>query len=485
MRIISLILIWTLANAASAANYFIDNNNGSDANSGLGTSSPWKKCPGMQGFSGSYTYSPGDIFIFKGGVTWTNPEFPLVVTQNSVTFESTSSWYSGSFFTQPIFDMQDQYLSGSYSVFYVQANSITINGFEIRNQLIPNSTSWNAYGVAAVSGYQGTSGLIVENCWIHNWISGCPTNNVNNTDSDFGGVFSQGSNLQVTGCTIGPGLPPTGLTGNCGCGVGGSCITVVSNIILGCTDMIDSSPTNLSFNTFEFGTNSYDPQHHANCLYVLIGTNQTIWINNNILHDLGSTFQTMLIQPYLGCTNTTFYVYNNVAWNLSSPIDFGNAYVAMPGTNQENFGHVYNNTIVNYGTVAAIIGGGPPLTEIDCENNLWISDSTINAFLTASISGAYAPVGTRIDLYNLQMSNSVATAAGYVAANQYATPNSSASTVGAGTNLISLGVYNIDVKKALRPASLPWDIGAYQFGADIFGPVIFPLGNFGRGSFHQ
>jgi hypothetical protein len=50
--------------------YYIDWNASNDSDNGTSTSTPWKRCPGMPGFSGSYTHANGDIFVFKGGVTW-------------------------------------------------------------------------------------------------------------------------------------------------------------------------------------------------------------------------------------------------------------------------------------------------------------------------------------------------------------------------------------------------------------------------------
>src|SRR5436305_12913902 len=60
-----------LFSTASAATYYIDFADGSDGNSGTSKSSPWQRCPGMNGFNHSYIHTPGDRFIFKGGVTWT------------------------------------------------------------------------------------------------------------------------------------------------------------------------------------------------------------------------------------------------------------------------------------------------------------------------------------------------------------------------------------------------------------------------------
>jgi hypothetical protein len=65
-----------------ATTYYIDYNGGKDSNNGKSPTSPWKLCPGMTGFAGAYSHTPGDSFIFKGGVTWTNICLPLNVSYN-------------------------------------------------------------------------------------------------------------------------------------------------------------------------------------------------------------------------------------------------------------------------------------------------------------------------------------------------------------------------------------------------------------------
>lgn len=75
--LLSLLLCFQLAGAT----YYIDYASGSDANAGTSTGSPWKHCPSMEPFSGSYSHSDGDVFVFKGGVTWPNAALPLYITQ--------------------------------------------------------------------------------------------------------------------------------------------------------------------------------------------------------------------------------------------------------------------------------------------------------------------------------------------------------------------------------------------------------------------
>ncbi len=102
---------------ASAATYYIDYASGNDANNGLTTSTPWKHAPGMVSFTASYSHSAGDIFIFKGGVTWNSSALPLTIgysgtSGNVDTYTTDESWYSGGSWSQPIFDLEKTKMTG-------------------------------------------------------------------------------------------------------------------------------------------------------------------------------------------------------------------------------------------------------------------------------------------------------------------------------------------------------------------------------------
>lgn len=464
-----------------AATYYVDNSAGNDTNNGTSTASPWKLCPGMTGFAGTYSHAPGDIFVFRGGVVWSNSVFPLLVNLgggsvgNNDVYTSYPNWFVGSSWNRPVFDLQDLPLSGGiYSCVYIADNNVTVSDIEIRNLFIPNSTNWNAFGVASIQGYQNTTNLLVQNCYIHDWLPGISTQNVNYSDSDFGGVFSQGLNLEVLQCTIGPGDPPKGMTGNSGCGVSGAATIIQSNTFIGCTDFINGGATNISYNVICNGTNSYDPQNHANAIYHGLASGTRAYIYANKIYNLDTEFQTMLLHPGGGgATNTAYYIYNNVVWNVNSPIDIDQSGITV--ANSATYAHLYNNT-ATCGVGAVNRGQTDYVTEIDCENNNWITSSPLNVFFTSIISTAYAPVVIRIDLDNLQMLNVVATADGYTAANMYAPTSLSGPTVGAGTNLTSLALFNTDINGNPRPATGAWDIGAYQMagtGVAITGsPII-------------
>jgi hypothetical protein len=469
------ISLLTAVHQIHAATYYVDNSTGSDKNNGTSTNSPWKLCPGMVGFAGAYSHTAGDTFVFRGGVVWSNSVFPLSVNLgggslgNNDNYTSSTNWFIGSSWNRPVFDLQDILISGGiHSCVFVTDNNVTVSDIEIRNLYIPNSTSWDAFGVASVQGFQYTSNLLVQNCYIHDWRSGCPTNAVNYTDSDFGGVFSQGSGFAVLQNIIGPGDAPVGLVGNCGCGVSGSATLIESNVFIGCTDFINGGATNISHNIICNGTNSYDPQDHANAIYHGLGSGGRGYIYANIIYNLDTEFQTMLLHPGGGgATNTAYYIYNNVIWNVSSPIDIDQSGISVP--NSATYAYVYNNT-ATCGVGAVNRGQTDYVTEINCENNFWINNGPLNPFMTASITSAYAPVVTRVDLDNLTMIPSLASLAGYTLANVFAPTSKSSPTVGTGANLSSLALFYTDINGNPRPATGNWDVGAYQMTSSVLTP---------------
>src|SRR5579862_4367970 len=93
--------------AGSGRTFYVDFSSGSDSNAGTSQTAPWKRVPGMTGFTGSYTSQPGDTFIFKGGVTWT-ASYPWTFKSGAsgapIIYTTLSSWYNGSAFTRPVFD---------------------------------------------------------------------------------------------------------------------------------------------------------------------------------------------------------------------------------------------------------------------------------------------------------------------------------------------------------------------------------------------
>ncbi len=128
-----------------ANTYFIDYTDGLDANPGTSKTSPWKKCPGMNGFNSAYTHAPGDVFIFKGGVVWPAEALPLIIAASGTagnvdTYTTDHTWEAGSIWSQPTLDGQlggKTMLSSSGASFFkindmrfINAGTVAANGIK-------------------------------------------------------------------------------------------------------------------------------------------------------------------------------------------------------------------------------------------------------------------------------------------------------------------------------------------------------------------
>jgi hypothetical protein len=171
---IALLLIpWS----AFAGTYYIDYLSGSDKNAGISKVAPWKRHPYMQTFTGTYTHAAGDIFIFKGGVTWLytagDPMFPLYVkvggaSGNPDQYTVDTTWYNGSSWSPPIFDGGQQCGGGTttlginsaliYDYAYTPSN-VLINGLQLQNIGDPSDCSGTA-----VQFTSGGSSIEIKNC---------------------------------------------------------------------------------------------------------------------------------------------------------------------------------------------------------------------------------------------------------------------------------------------------------------------------------
>src|SRR5437899_3022893 len=105
--LLTMLSVFVAQTTASAATHYIDFTSGFDSSSGTSKTAPWRLAPGMRGFTGAYTHSSGDVFIFKGGVTWPASVLPLTISSsgspgNVDTYTTDHTWFSGASWSQPI-----------------------------------------------------------------------------------------------------------------------------------------------------------------------------------------------------------------------------------------------------------------------------------------------------------------------------------------------------------------------------------------------
>lgn len=136
MRPAVLVLMIVLPVAMDAATFYVDFAGGADTNSGVAKASPWKHIPGMAGCTGgcaSTVLAGGDTVIFKGGTTWTG-SFPWDVQggqSSAVTYTTDHSWFSGSAYSQPVFNGQKADMAGG--MITSSASYMVINDFSVIN----------------------------------------------------------------------------------------------------------------------------------------------------------------------------------------------------------------------------------------------------------------------------------------------------------------------------------------------------------------
>lgn len=129
------LLLMLLTVPCFATTYYIDYGSGLDSNNGTSRATPWQRSPGMVGFKGQYTHAQGDVFIFKGGVTWPASALPLALVAgggagNPDKYTVDTTWFTGSSYSAPVFDG-----GGTIGnlIFGSALSNITINGLTFQN----------------------------------------------------------------------------------------------------------------------------------------------------------------------------------------------------------------------------------------------------------------------------------------------------------------------------------------------------------------
>jgi len=211
---VTCLLISSSSQIAIAATYYISNS-GSDSNNGTTTTTSWAHSPGMQGCASvcaSYSHSAGDVFVFKGGNTWS-------LGSNQMLLSITHSGASGT---------PDVYMGGQQcgytapSPFYLNdathacngtnapcgsTNSVSCNGGS------PWGTGYPIFTGVNASNVDYAHGIDVPNVQSYITIDGIEILNMGHTlnsspyvDGDgYGIVFEAGgSSIEIKNCYIAP-----------------------------------------------------------------------------------------------------------------------------------------------------------------------------------------------------------------------------------------------------------------------------------------
>jgi hypothetical protein len=453
-----------VTNVAFSATHYIDYVRGSDSNDGTTKSTPWKHCPGMVGFVGTYTHAAGDQFIFKGGVTWPASVLSLKISTggesgNPDYYGVDQTWHTGSSWTRPIFNGSNSVIGSGADKNLIDlsySNHVTIDNLEVTGLLI----SGNTFGVASIGGWMPTaSGILIENCYIHNWQAGAAV-----TSDDYRGgiIFTSPAvaSIVVDHCTIsnleqaekmnGIAIYQVSTVSNCNIHDVSDCIQYVGNI----------------FNNIIYNINTpnatFDNTFHTNLAYIALwqgsGAATTVPANiyNNIIHDSNAGAQVYPV-PCTSGNNGTVNIYNNVMWNIGLG-GGGDVLVDTDGgTGACGTVNVYNNTF----EVSTSSGSGiRAINNRGGTNNVNSMTIQNNQYITEHAPMNLIGVTTLVQDNNLTQSHATATSQGYVSGNNYAPIAYNNSTVKTGTNNPS-SLFTTDILGISRGSV--WDIGAYQY----------------------
>ncbi|MGZ6472948.1 MAG: hypothetical protein ACXWRZ_17400 [Bdellovibrio sp.] len=426
-----------VATAANATTYYIDFSGGSDTNTGTSKTTPWKRHPYMNGFSGSYSHQAGDRFIFKGGVSWLSSVFPLAISSGGDSSASDyygvdKSWYVGANWTRPIFDGGGT-VNNFRNFVIISSSYVTLDNFDMKNYY------WNAstggYGTAYII-HGNYSYIHITNNYLHGWSHSADAADdldllLGNYPPDTGNIFD--SNI-IDGEIAGA---DSGMAIHNGAGIiSNNIIRNMPNGILPCserTEIVGNTlgPFNLSFDN-----------RHENAIEPLGG--QTTLIYNNVIHGARG------VTVFVGQPSVKSYIFNNVIYDDSpiNPIP-----ILVDGRGSQTFqAFIFNNTLQHGGANISYVGLN---FTIDARNNFLID---------GGIDGAATQIS------NLILTPTDATAAGYTVMNLFSPINSAAPTVGAGSDLSAFCTADQagpalckDIHGHARPQGSKWDIGAYQF----------------------
>jgi hypothetical protein len=503
------------SNCTVGKNVYYISQAGSDSNTqaqAMSNATPWKHAPFMHSFTGKYSHTAGDCFIFRGGDTWASSDY-FVITSAGTSAGNTDyygidqTWYVGSAWARPIFDIQgtlpnvDSY--GNSNIVKLNASWVTFDNWEFVHGTCANGTSQNYF---ALSSQQG---IYVTNSYFHAFeapTGGCGSGKTG--DGNNFGVWVYESVSSSAGCA--GSFDHNIVDGTDGSGAKGydtvvydpsPCSDISYNVVHDICSAFGGGFTLAHDNEiYNFGGSvkgafdctSQGIHNHA------IRSNNDADVYNNMIYSVES--EVIMVNPNAMAGHSVSHIYNNVLWHNGA---YGGA---VPVTaiqtgdfppNTAGSVQIYNNTIdcdsgggwgscirfeSNIGTVAIhnehhIMVPGAPLGGIALGNPPFNSGGAGTAS-TLSYNAAD----------NLYQTQAQATATGYTNTEAYVfSPTSSSSpTVGIGanaTNLCSSGMTQLCLDTTYgssqsgdtlitpadtpiaRPGSNPWDAGAYLYSS--------------------
>ena len=494
--------------AAGTHTYYISYTNGSDANPGT-KAAPWKRAPGMRGFSGSYTHNPGDRFILEGGDTWPNGVFSWNAANNGLGGSSTAvrdywgvetDWFmsgscAGATFCRPILNPGGTELAnpGDAMIDVGMTDHIIVDDMEITGyycnspQGFANCVVFNISNGGTVS--SGDQDIIANRMYVHDWRITAHAAGGNNDPMLFYAPpqGTAGNSVIENSTLIDPGSKEYGRAIYCW-------PNVLNSTVLGFTEEVFPCG---------HGTIAYDnigdcgrPQWpsdggtldagHSNAIEAL-SSDGAFYIHDNVIHDTYADNTGECESMFLGNTGESDYVYNNVFYHIDgnkpgAPQNGGGGEGGGP-----NFYFVNNSIEASTTSTNGCMGLGNPNgawnygTHYDVENNLCIDSlGTVSPDCQANgltgcngVDPSIVPCNTAPCpiAHNILMTLSQATTAGYTTDTGQYVWQPPTTTTATGANLTPLcptmpGLcsqtnYANTRTPTPRPTTGAWNIGAF------------------------
>ncbi len=501
--------------------FYVGYSHGSESNSGLSEFEPWRRAPGMQGFTASYAHEAGDHFVFEGGVTWPNSVLPLAPPEgrdgsgeagNPDVYGVSESWYAGASYTPPVFDAENKEVTagcarqdcGEYNTFvnlsrddYITVENIHFVGWA--------NTKHGPYGTCGVIFFENAQNEHAYETDEHITINKVTINDFTVGDkiedpqlvADEPSQESEGRRCAAivgrSGTTTAPegesvvenstieGAAPSAKSPS-----GGSFVEGIRNVPNAIDDRFWGM-NNMYFpgggggviagNRFEDCgypefPEGYTGEDHANVMEFIDTETERIagkpfYIYDNVINGTGYNGGLGACEPsFLG--RGTVYVWNNVYLHIQ-----GNTPEVEAQNNTVGKDYFYNNSVESSGGYGHCFdaGHGGEINEIVLKNNLCVGKEL-------GPSGTHElHAKTLTETHNLIATPTTLAKDGYNSNEEtypFAPTSSSATGVGQGTNLHSLCTGPLeqlchDTNYAgtrtpiTRPNSGNWDIGAYQW----------------------
>jgi hypothetical protein len=386
---------------ASAATYYIDFGNGQDTNIGTSINSPWKRHPYMTGWTGKYTHSAGDRFIFKGGIVWRKDCWKMTVLAggalgNPDQYTVDKSWFLGSAWSRPIFDGENVLLPGNGHMVQVNASHVVFDNIEFRNLLSGSNAA--AHFLAIDSASYITS----SNCYFHGW------DQISYRISS----ISRSASGQVTATTTTPtdfksgarlivhGVADASFNTDCGnhCGTWTDSITVVdATTFTYASSKLQSASSQAGIVTqTDSGSgvmNKGGPGSNNTLEYCTISNTEFSGTHNSGQAVNGiSTIRHCSIHDVASVTSGVNYFHDNVVYNVGYPTAQYDANYHTNIVYQTYAGAIFNNLMYNLSANAAPLYPNPEGDRSTCTPN------TVSIFNNVVRQGDGPPLGIVVDV---------------------------------------------------------------------------------------